>query len=147
MGETELLTVPPSVLMDRESHPQPCCCEAGPALLRFCCRPPQSTLSARFHGRVLPFVQSVTYSTGTPRCLLGAHWTGHEGPRENTNQLSFLRSAQWGEGGSSAYLEPCRVSSAHRGKPQELWGQETFERDLEGWIAIAQAVTSRGSSM
>lgn len=34
MGEAELLAVPPSFLMDWESHPQLCCCQVRNALFR-----------------------------------------------------------------------------------------------------------------
>lgn len=73
MGEAERLAVPPSVLMDRESHPQLCCsqvrlCSSGP-----CCFLLQPTLSARFHSCMHPFIYSVIYSTGTPQYLLGDH--------------------------------------------------------------------------
>lgn len=72
MGEAELLAVPPSVLMDWESHLQRAALGPGLHVSGFCCLPIQSTLSAHFHSCIHPFIYSVIYPTGTLQCLCGA---------------------------------------------------------------------------
>lgn len=108
-----------------------------PLLLAYYSLPCQhASVPACTHSFTQSFIQQGLLST----CLVTTELVTGDTKRQQPRPCS--------QGGRSGNLQPCSVTSACRGKPQELWWphqaraseEENFELRLEGWIGIARVV-------
>lgn len=73
MGEAELLAVPPSFLMDWESHPQLCCCQVRTVLFRLlllACLYSLPSQHASIRAHVHSFIDSFIQQRLPSACLV-----------------------------------------------------------------------------